>query len=731
MRDRNRSLFCYGYMTNDTESHPPMSAPSGTPNRLATEKSPYLLQHAYNPVDWYPWGEEAFAQAKATERPIFLSIGYATCHWCHVMERESFEDPEIARLLNTLFVPIKVDREERPDVDRLYMAALNALGHNGGWPMSMFLTPDLTPFYGGTYFPPESRHGRAGFPHVLRKIADLWNTERPAIEASATSVVTYLKEVAEANGDTAVDPTAAATRCLEEFAGMFDHAEGGFGGAPKFPRPSVVHFLTRYHYRTGDTEARAMATETLDAMAAGGVYDHVGGGFHRYAVDAAWRVPHFEKMLYDQAQLALAYLEVHQITRSAHMADVVHETIGYVLRDLTGPEGEFYSAEDADSARPGDPAEHGEGAFYLWSMEEILRVLGDDAHPFVSRYGIEAEGNVPFDPGNEFTGLNIPYRPASDEDAGRSVAEEGPNDVQRLQRARQTLLQVRGARPRPLRDDKVLVAWNGMMIAACARAGAVLNQPAYITAAQRAATFLLDRLYDAATGTLLRRWRDGEARFAAHLDDHMWLVDGLLELHAATGDPAWLENAVAVGKAALKKFADEQGGGFFDTDGTDGSVLVRMKERHDGAEPSGNAVAARVLVRLAALTGGDEWERATDGFATAFQPWLEKQPSVMPLMTATLQGMEGKGSQLVIVGPSGHDETRAMMRAYWTRFLPDTVVILVDDAHREALGRLVPFAAHLPLIDGKPAAYLCEDFACRLPVTSADDLGGLLDALRG
>jgi uncharacterized protein YyaL (SSP411 family) len=717
-------------MTNETESRPPMSS-SHTPNRLANEKSPYLLQHAANPVDWYPWGEEAFAKAKATDRPIFLSIGYATCHWCHVMERESFENPEIARLLNTLFVPIKVDREERPDVDRMYMAALNALGHNGGWPMSMFLTPGLTPFYGGTYFPPEDRHGRAGFPHVLRKIADLWNTERSAIEASATSVVTYLKEVAEANGDTAVDPSAAATRCLEEFAGMFDHAEGGFGGAPKFPRPSVFHFLTRYHHRTGDAEALAMATETLDAMAAGGVYDHIGGGFHRYSVDAAWRVPHFEKMLYDQAQLVLAYLDAHQITRSARMAAIVRETIAYVLRDLTGPEGEFYSAEDADSAKPDDPSEHGEGAFYLWSMEEIRRVLGDDAGEFVSRYGIEEEGNAPFDPGNEFTGLNILYRPARDEDAPAVSPEDDPAVDGRMQRALKALLQVRAARPRPLRDDKVLAAWNGMMIAACARAGAVLNEPSYITAAQKAATFVLGHLYDPAAGTLLRRWREGEARFAAHLDDHMWLVAGLLELYAATGDPAWLENALAIANAGLAKFADVQGGGFFDTDGADGSVLVRMKERHDGAEPSGNAIAAWVLARLAALTGGDGWQRATDRFATAFQPWLEKQPSVMPHLTATLQGMEGKGSQLVIVGPSDHEETRAMLRAYWTRFLPDTVLIRVEDPARDALGRLVPFAAQLPLINGKPAAYLCEDFACRLPVTSADDLGGLLDALRG
>ncbi len=705
-----------------------MSSPN-TPNRLANEKSPYLLQHAYNPVDWYPWGDEAFAKAKAGQLPIFLSVGYATCHWCHVMERESFEDPEIAHLLNTLFVPIKVDREERPDVDRLYMAALHALGHNGGWPMSMFLTPDLTPFYGGTYFPPENRHGRAGFPRVLRKIADLWNTERSAITASATSVVTYLQEVAAANGEAGVDPRAAAARCFEEFAGMFDHAEGGFGGAPKFPRPSVFHFLTRYYHRTGDAEALAMTAETLEAMAAGGVYDHVGGGFHRYAVDAAWRVPHFEKMLYDQAQLVLAYLDWHQLRGPARAARIVHETIGYVLRDLTGPDGEFYSAEDADSAQPDAPSEHGEGAFYLWSMDEIRRVLGEDARSFAARYGIEDDGNVPFDPGNEFTGMNILYRPAADADVRAPLAVEDTGGEDRGQLALRRLLAVRAARPRPLLDDKVLVAWNGMMITACARAGAVLNEPSYIAAAQRAASFILGHLFDAGTGTLLRRWRDGEARYAAHLDDHLWLVAGLLELHATTGDPVWLERGVAVGKVALHKFTDAQGGGFFDTDGSDGSVLVRMKERHDGAEPSGNAVAAWVMARLAAVTGGGEWRTATERLATTFQPWLEKQPSVMPLMTATLQGLEGKTSQLVIVGPADHEVVRAMVHAYWSRFLPDTVLIRVADASRDILARCAPFAAQLPLIDGKPAAYLCEEYTCRLPVTTAEELDRLLAAI--
>ncbi len=695
---------------------------SASKNRLANEKSPYLLQHATNPVDWYPWGEEAFTRAKAEQRPIFLSIGYATCHWCHVMERESFENEEIATLLNTRFVPIKVDREERPDVDRLYMAALNALGHNGGWPMSMFLTPDLTPFYGGTYFPPENRNGRAGFPHILRKIADLWNTERTAIETSATSVVTYLQEIAGAQGEMAADPGQAAARCLEEFVGMFDHAEAGFGGAPKFPRPSVFHFLTRYHHRTGDHEALSMTVETLEAMAAGGVYDHLGGGFHRYAVDAAWRIPHFEKMLYDQAQLILAYLDLYQITRSAHAATIVQETIGYVLRDLTGPDGEFYSAEDADSPRPNDPSDSGEGAFYTWTMQEIAAVLGGDADIFIRAYGVEQEGNAPFDPGSEFTGLNILYRPrpAHDDDTPEIAPSE--ESLMRLRSARKKLLDVRSARPRPLRDDKVITAWNGMMIAACARAGAVLDEPRYTDAARRAAQFVMDHLHDASTGMLHRRWRDGDARYPSHLDDHMWLAAGLIELHAATGDPAWLAKAVTIARAAIARFRDPHAGGFFDTDGTDASVLVRTKERHDGAEPSGNAIAALVLGRLASLTGGEEWRDATESLVTACQPWLDKQPSVMPLMTAALHGRETPRGQLVIVGPPEDPETRAMLRAYWSGFRPDTVLIPLHEGQRDALTPLAPFVATLPMINGKPTAYLCEEFACRLPVTSAGEL---------
>jgi uncharacterized protein len=716
-------------MNNETEGHPPMSA--SAPNRLANEKSPYLLQHALNPVDWYPWGEEAFAKAKAEQRPIFLSIGYSTCHWCHVMERESFENPETAKLLNTLFVPVKVDREERPDVDKLYMAAVNALGHNGGWPMSMFLTPDLKPFYGGTYFPPENRHGRAGFPHVLRKIADLWNTERTNIEASAESVVTYLQDVARATGEGSVDARACAARCFEEFAGMFDHAEAGFGGAPKFPRPSVFHFLTRYYHRTGDAEALAMAASTLQAMAAGGIYDHAGGGFHRYAVDAAWRVPHFEKMLYDQAQIVLALLDTSQITGAPLYARVARETLDYVLRDLRGPDGEFYSAEDADSPKPGQPDEEGEGAFYTWRQTEIEALLGGEAQGFIAHYGVEPEGNAPFDPGHEFTGVNILFRKNSISDDPVLAAGPVKETEDEFVNARRVLLQARSLRPRPLRDDKVLTAWNGMMIGACARAAAVLDEPAYSDAAIRAANFVLTRLYDPQTGVLLRRWRDGQALHRAHLEDHMFLANGLLELHASTGDPVWMGKAVTLAEHALEIFRDDAAGGFFDTDGTDGTVLVRMKERHDGAEPSGNAVAASVFVRLAVLTGKEKWRVAAEGIWNGFQPWLDRQPSVLPLMTATLHGAAGKSSQLVIVGPGEHGATRALLRAYWSHFLPDTVLIRGGEPeYQESLARVAPFAAGLPMIDGKPTAYLCEEFACRLPVTSAEDLGRLLDALR-
>jgi len=483
--------------------------PKRTPNRLSREKSPYLLQHAFNPVDWYPWGEEAFARARADGKPLFLSIGYSTCHWCHVMERESFENDEIAGLLNSMFVPVKVDREERPDVDRISMTALQAMGQQGGWPLSMFLTPDLRPFYGGTYFPPVSRYGRAGFPDVLRRIHELWTQKRETVLESAAGIAGFLREISTrpAYGtDGTRDPL---TGCYEMVRRTFDAASGGFGGGPKFPRPVVFDALLRYHRRTGEPEALMMVTDTLRAIARGGIADHLGGGFHRYAVDSEWRIPHFEKMLYDQAQLATAFLDAHRVTGDAAFAEAARGIFTYVRRDLTHPLGGFTSAEDADSLRPGSE-EQGEGAFYVWTRAAVMNELGEaEGALFCEAYGVEEEGNAPFDPQHEFTGLNILYRAAEDEDLASSRGTT-PEDVRaRLARSRDRLLAVRAARPRPLLDDKVITAWNGLMIGAFARGFRVLREPAYREAAVRSARFVRSTLSGDGGKTLYRRWRDG------------------------------------------------------------------------------------------------------------------------------------------------------------------------------------------------------------------------------
>jgi len=692
-------------------------------NRLLKEKSPYLLQHAYNPVDWYPWGDEAFVKAREESKPIFLSIGYSTCHWCHVMERESFENKAIAALLNELFVPVKVDREERPDVDRVYMNALQAMGQNGGWPMSMFLTPELEPFYGGTYFPPENRYGRAGFPEVLRKLHAVWKNEPEKASGAANRVVAYLREVAGASGGGAIDGAAVAARCYEQFTESYDEDWGGFGGPPKFPRPVVAQFLTRHFLRNEDPRALEMTAFTLRKMARGGTFDHVGGGFHRYAVAGEWRVPHFEKMLYDQAQLVHVLLDVHQLTRDHFFADVARDTLAYVLRDLTGPEGGFLSAEDADSPRPENPGESGEGAFYVWRKHEIEEILGGDAAVFCYHYGVEETGNAPFDPQHEFTGRNILFAAHTQEETARTF-EMDPAATDRLLRsARERLRDVRANRPRPLRDDKVLVSWNGLMISACARAAAVLDDRKYLSAAKRSAEFIMSRLYDARLKTLLRRWRDGEANHEAHLEDYAFFARGLIDLYEVTAEVVWLERAVDLTNSQIDLFWDNVQGGFFDTAGSDSSILVRTKEAYDGAEPSGNAVAVLNLLRLAAMTGRSEWHEKAQKTLVAFAPWLEKQPSVLPAMVSAAEFALRPPAQVVLAGPSDHPLTLALRRVAFEEFLPFTVLLHAGEGEeRTRLAALAPHASSMGSADGAPTAFVCENFTCRLPVHTVEEL---------
>jgi hypothetical protein len=696
-------------------------------NRLAAEQSPYLLQHKDNPVDWYPWGETAFEQARTADKPIFLSIGYSTCHWCHVMEHESFENADVAQVLNRDFVSIKVDREERPDVDRVYMTFVQATTGSGGWPMSVWLTPDLKPFYGGTYFPPTSRWGRPGFVEILQEIARVWREERGKVEQSAASILDRLRTFGAAAPGTSVPGTDVLDAAVREFWAAFDRRRGGFGDAPKFPRPSELLFLLREHARTGAPEPRDMVLVTLRAMALGGMRDHLGGGFHRYSVDGDWRVPHFEKMLYDQAQLTLAYLEAAQVTGDEFYAEVAADTLAYVERDLTDASGGFYSAEDADSVPPehaSDPAPHkSEGAFYIWRDDEIGTALGDDAAIVRMRFGVLPDGNAPFDPQNEFTRKNLLYTAKSIEEIGSATGVTSDQVEAALSRARNVLLEERSRRPRPHLDDKILTAWNGLMIAAFARAGRVLpDGERHLAPARRAAEFIRTTLWTESTGTLLRRYRQGDARVEGYAEDYAYLIFGLVELFQADGDPAWLEWALALQRRLDELFWDPVEGGWFSTTGRDQSVLLRLKEDYDGAEPSASSVAVLNLLALSHLTGeaamAEKIERTLATFATR----AAQQARAVPMMLAALSTYHAGMPQIVIAGDRNASDTRALTDIIRRRYLPDAVVVTADRARRDDLARLLPWIAAMQPRDGRAAAYVCRDFTCQQPATSADDL---------
>jgi uncharacterized protein YyaL (SSP411 family) len=701
------------------------------PNRLASEQSPYLLQHKDNPVEWYPWGPEAFDRARRENKPIFLSVGYSTCHWCHVMEHESFENQAIAEVLSRDFISIKVDREERPDVDRVYMTFVQATTGSGGWPMSVWLTPRLEPFYGGTYFPPESRWGRPGFIEVLQEIARVWREEQAKVEQSATTILGRLQSMrATGQAGVAVPDTTVLDRTVAEFASSFDARRGGFGGAPKFPRPSELLFLLREHARTGSAIARDMVLVTLRAMALGGMRDHLGGGFHRYSVDAEWRVPHFEKMLYDQAQLVLAYSEAAQLTGDRFYAEVAIDTLDYVRRDLTSPDGGFYSAEDADSI----PPEHAhearphkmEGAFYIWRDDEIQEVLGADAGVFRARYGVLPDGNAPADPQGEFTEKNLLYTARSLEDvasiAGRTVEET----VTALNKARSLLMSRRAARPRPHLDDKVLTAWNGLMIAAFSRAARTLEgAEACVQDAQKAARFIEERMWQPETRMLLRRYREGSAGVEAYAEDYAYLVWGLLELFQTDGDARWLEWAIALQTRQDELFWDPVDGGWFSTTGNDPSVLLRLKEDYDGAEPAASSVSVMNLLTLSHLI---------EGFSARIEPTLgtftlrlTQSGRAAPMMMAALSMFHSGMPQLVMVGDPASDATRAMFDVIRHRYLPTTVVVPLIPANRSRLSEKLPWTAAMREMDGEASAYLCRNFACESPTNDPAQLERLLD----
>ena len=712
------------------------------PNRLAAEHSPYLLQHKDNPVDWYPWGTDAFDRARREDKPIFLSIGYSTCHWCHVMEHESFESRQVAEVLNRHFVPIKVDREERPDVDRVYMTFVQATTGSGGWPMSVWLTPSLQPFYGGTYFPPASKWGRPGFIDILKEIARAWEEDRARIETSAESITQRLRELGTDGGGRGVPPAAVLEEGVRQFAAAFDARRGGFGDAPKFPRPTELLFLLREHVRGRERhEGREgqegqdgknileMVLVTLRAMALGGMRDHIGGGFHRYSVDGSWRVPHFEKMLYDQAQLVLAYLEAAQASGDSFFADIAADTLAYVERDLTDELGGFYSAEDADSIPPehaNDPSAHKmEGAFYIWRDDEIKEALADEADVFRVRYGILPDGNAPSDPQNEFVHKNLLYTARGIDEVMSATAKSRQEVEAALTRARARLFERRALRPRPHLDDKVLTAWNGLMIAAFARASRVVDI-AYRAPARRAALFIWNHLWNPERQTLLRRYRRGDAAVDGYAEDYAYLIFGLLELFQADGDARWLEWALMLQRRQDELFGDPVEGGWFSTTGQDGSVLLRLKEDYDGAEPSATSVSVMNLLMLSHLTNDEGFERSIDRALSMFASRVELGARTVPMMMAALSGYHVGMSQIVIAGDPAASATQALMEVLRRRYLPFAITIPLVPEHASALATLLPWTESMTRRLDTPVVYVCENFACRTPAATTEELAAQL-----
>ena len=702
---------------------------STKPNRLFHEKSPYLLQHAYNPVDWYPWGEEAFEKARREEKPIFLSIGYSTCYWCHVMEREVFENESIAVLMNQTVVPIKVDREERPDIDHIYMAALQAMNGSGGWPMSMFLTPDLKPFFGATYIPPVGNNGRPGFPQILEKIHEVWTTDREKVIEAAGKASDYLVRLSSQDGER-IDPDLQALESgFQAFQKNYDERNAGFGGAPKFPRPAALNFLLRYHARTKNLSALEMSLSTLRRMANGGMHDHVGGGFHRYSTDERWHVPHFEKMLYDQAQLTVSYLEAFQITHDKFFRTVAEDILEYVLRELTHPDGGFYSAEDAESAPDHSaPTQKEEGAFYVWTNSEIETILTPQEAEIWCRYcGVEENGNVIDDPHGVFKGKNVLHLLHTPAEVSKQLALSEEQGKKLLSTARQKLFGARSQRPLCHLDDKILASWNGLMISALARAYQVLGDLRYLRAAEKSATFILSRMRNTSTGELYHRYRDGEARFEGQLDDYAFFLQALLDLYEASLNIDWLTEGLRLAEDQNRLFYDQEKGGFFDTSGRDPSILVRTKEWYDGAEPSGNSVAILNLFRLAQFTSSKALETMARKSLSFFGEKLIGAGQAMPQMLVALSFSLSKPKQIILAGKASDPHMQTLLREVHTHFVPEKVLMLADRGKGEAeLSLFIPLIVSLKKIDGRSTAYVCENYACRLPTSDPAELSRIL-----
>ena len=653
-----------------------------------------MLQHARNPVDWYPWGEEAFDKAKAEDKPIFLSIGYSTCHWCHVMGRESFEDEEVADLLNRHFVSIKVDREERPDIDSIYMSVCQAMTGHGGWPLTVFMTPDAKPFYTGTYFPKTDRMGMPGLLTILKRVHALWKERREDLTGSAEKVVEAMQE--KVAGDMVMDHDELIIRAYEVFRMSFDNAYGGFGSSPKFPTPHNLIFLLRCWYANKDSTALSMVENTLDAMHRGGIFDHIGFGFSRYSTDSKWLVPHFEKMLYDNALLAIAYLEAYRATRKEKYAHAAKQIFTYALRDMTSPEGAFYSAEDADS-------EGEEGRFYLWTLDEVKAVLGDkDGDHFARLFDITGRGN--------FEGKNIP---------NRINVQASESDMEFIEICRERLFQYREQRTHPFKDDKVLTSWNGLMIAALAMGGRILDDARYTKAAERACHFIMEKMVRE-DGRLMTSWRDGSAAILAYADDYAFLVWGLLELYETTFKPEYLKKALELNDDLLKLFWDGQDGGLFLYGEDAEKLIMRPKEVYDGAIPSANSVAALNFLRLSQLTGRADLTDLAQKLFDAFNREVSLSPHSYALFLSALLFFKAKPREVIIAAANETEEVRRMIRIINESPDPFVSSILYTDKHRE-LASVIPFLNEYRAIDGRPTAYICRDFACQQPITDMEE----------
>lgn len=690
------------------------------PNLLINEKSPYLIQHAQNPVDWYPWGDEAFEKATADHKPIFLSIGYAACHWCHVMEKESFEDEETATYLNDTFICIKVDREERPDIDSVYMAACQMLTGRGGWPLTVLLTPDKKPFYAATYIPKTSRFGRPGLIDICKQIKSLWEKDRDKINDSAAQISQHLGKAFDFHWTGENLDESVLKSAYEELESSFDEEYGGFGSAPKFPTPHRMLFLLRYYHRTAEEKAMVMVQKTLKAMRLGGIWDHVGFGFHRYSTDQLWLLPHFEKMLYDQALLAIAYLETYQITKDPLYAKTADDIFAYVLRDMTSDTGGFFTAEDADS-------EGEEGKFYVWTIHEFNAILGAERGKLWQRFmNLNPHGNFADEATGQKTGNNILHLTRSFSEWAEKLEMEETDLADRWEKTRETLFYIRKKRVPPLKDDKILTDWNGLMIAALAMGSRILGNYSYIEAAKKAAAFIQRRLTDE-TGALLHRFRDEESGIKANANDYAFFIFGLLELFRATFEPEYIHRAIEFQEQMIENFWDHESGGFYLTSKSAEQLPTRPKELYDGAIPSANSVAFSNLLVQYRLTGNTRWKQYADEMVSTFAGSIKKQLSAFSYFLCGLELTVGKKHEIVIAGETGSADTEKMLSVLDQRYIPHAVVILKNSQNAAQLAEIASFTDPLKPVAGKTTAYVCSGFACGTPTTDPKELASMIE----